>query len=199
MDLQVSIWKGQATFWRLVREIPGAQGVSCPVQRHIFNKGFHSKSKFGILLWKFWRERENISHRYYHCSINISFHLKINLLINQFLVALDLHCHTWAFSSCGVQASHCGGFSCCGARTLKQVGFSSCGPQAQLLLGMLNLQQSVIKLVSPALVAGFSTTGPPGKSRFVFCVSAFPPQFGFFSFLVFCLKKYRIHEYILTV
>ena len=30
-------------------------------------------------------------------------------------------------SSCGVQASHCGGFSCCQARALGILGFGSCG------------------------------------------------------------------------
>ena len=32
----------------------------------------------------------------------------------------------WPLSSCGVQASHCGGFSCCGARALECMGLSSC-------------------------------------------------------------------------
>ena len=35
-----------------------------------------------------------------------------------FLVVLALCCCVWAFSSCGVQAPHCGGFSCGGARVL---------------------------------------------------------------------------------
>ena len=34
------------------------------------------------------------------------------------MAVLGLHCCTWAFSSCSVQAFHCGGFSCCGARAL---------------------------------------------------------------------------------
>ena len=38
-------------------------------------------------------------------------------------------------SSCGVQASHCGGFSCCGAQALGLVGsvlwFPSSGTQVQ--------------------------------------------------------------------
>jgi len=37
------------------------------------------------------------------------------------------------FSSCGVQASHCGGFSCCRARALGCVGFNSCSTWGQYL------------------------------------------------------------------
>ena len=33
-----------------------------------------------------------------------------------FLAALGLHCCSWAFSCCGVQASHCSGFSRCRTR-----------------------------------------------------------------------------------
>ena len=36
----------------------------------------------------------------------------------------------WAFSSCGTQASHCGGFSCCGAQALGCVLFGRCGTGA---------------------------------------------------------------------
>lgn len=35
-----------------------------------------------------------------------------------------------AFSSCNVQAFHCGGFSCCRAQALEHMRFSSCGSQA---------------------------------------------------------------------
>ena len=90
-----------------------------------------------------------------------------------FLAALGLHCHTWAFycyrkerlfSSCGAQASHCGGslvvehgygvwvsafvvhwFSCP----------TACGIFSRLW----------IKPMSPALAGGFLTTGPRGKSN----------------------------------
>ena len=41
--------------------------------------------------------------------------------------ACCLHCLMWAFSSCGAQASHCGGFSCFRARALGHAGFRSCG------------------------------------------------------------------------
>ena len=46
----------------------------------------------------------------------------LKIIIYLILIALGLHCCTWAFSSCskqrllsncGVQASHCGGFFCC--------------------------------------------------------------------------------------
>ena len=33
-------------------------------------------------------------------------------------------------SSCGAQASHCGGLSCCRAQPLGRLGFSRCGPWA---------------------------------------------------------------------
>ena len=39
--------------------------------------------------------------------------------------AVGLHCCMWAFSSCDVQASLCGGFSCCRARALGRASFSS--------------------------------------------------------------------------
>ena len=57
------------------------------------------------------------------------------LKIYLFLAVLGLRCCAWAFSSCGVLASHCAGFSCCGARALEH-RLSSCGAQAQLLCGM---------------------------------------------------------------
>ena len=69
-------------------------------------------------------------------------------------------------SSCGCagsslrwQASDGGGFSCCGAWTL--------GTRAQLLRGTWNLPRPGTEPASPALAAGFLTTGPPGKSPFV--------------------------------
>ena len=41
-------------------------------------------------------------------------------------------CSDWGLlSSCGMQASHCGGFSCCRARPLRHAGFSSCSTWAQ--------------------------------------------------------------------
>ena len=40
------------------------------------------------------------------------------ILFYLFLAALGLCCCAWAFSSCGVRASHCSGFSCCGAQAL---------------------------------------------------------------------------------
>ena len=61
------------------------------------------------------------------------------LFIYLLLAALGVFCCAWAssdcgkqglFSSCGVQASHCGGFSFCRARALECTGFSSCGASA---------------------------------------------------------------------
>ena len=66
------------------------------------------------------------------------------------MALLGFCCCAWAFSSCGVWASHCGGFSCCGTRVLgvwasvvaarrlnscgmwalECAGFSSCGLRA---------------------------------------------------------------------
>ena len=74
----------------------------------------------------------------------ISFQLKLKFLevfLNVFilfLAALHLLCCArafsrwgkWGDSSCGAQASHCGGFSCRRAQALGLKGFSSCGVQA---------------------------------------------------------------------
>ena len=78
------------------------------------------------------------------------------------------------FSSCGAQASHCGGLSCCirSVRALECAGFNSCrscvlahrlnscGAWAQLLHSLWDVPGSGTKLVSPALAGGFSTTEP---------------------------------------
>ena len=55
------------------------------------------------------------------------------------LAMLGLHCcvgfslgrASRGYSSCGMQASHCGGFSCCRAQALGHVGFSNCDTWAQ--------------------------------------------------------------------
>ena len=67
----------------------------------------------------------------------ILFFLKFLLFFIYFLAVLGLHCCTWAFSSCAVQASHCSGFSCCGswalgtqASVVVALRLSSCGSQA---------------------------------------------------------------------
>ena len=39
-----------------------------------------------------------------------------------FLVALNLCCCVWAFSSCGAQAPHCAGFSCGRAQSVGHLG-----------------------------------------------------------------------------
>ena len=100
-----------------------------------------------------------------------------------FLAVLGLRCYAQAFSSCGVQASHCGSFSCCIARALGtrasvvvahglsscglwalECSLSSCGSRASLLPGMWNLPGPGLEPVSPALAGRFLTTAPPGKS-----------------------------------
>ena len=65
-------------------------------------------------------------------------------------------------SSCGAQASHCGGFSCGRAWALEH-RLSSC-VWAYLPHGLWNLPGPGIKPVSPTLVGVFFTPGPPGKS-----------------------------------
>ena len=72
----------------------------------------------------------------HHCI----FYSFLKNFIYLFTAALGFHCHTKAFSSSGVWASHCSGFSsplCSGrAQTPGCVGFSSYGTQAQWLLCM---------------------------------------------------------------
>ena len=56
------------------------------------------------------------------------------------------------------------GFSSCGSQAL-ECRLSSCGAQAWLLRGMCDLPRPGLEPVSPALVGGFLTTVPPGKSH----------------------------------
>ena len=67
-------------------------------------------------------------------------------------------------SGCGVWA-HCGDFSCCGAWTLGSTG-SAVEVQGLCCPTTCGLFWTRIKLMSPALTGGFSTTGPLGKSPF---------------------------------
>ena len=53
----------------------------------------------------------------------------------------------------------------CVAPALECVSFSSCDAWAWLLCSMWILPGPGIKLMSPALVGGFLTTGSPGKTR----------------------------------
>ena len=46
----------------------------------------------------------------------------------------------------------------------RHMGFSGCGPRALLLHSKWNPPRPGIEPTSPALVGGFLTTGPPGKS-----------------------------------
>ena len=71
-------------------------------------------------------------------------------------------------SSCGVQASYCGGFSHSRAWAPGH-GLCSCGSWVQLPLSMWNLHGPGIEPVWPALAAGFLSTGPPGKSMWTLC------------------------------
>ena len=96
------------------------------------------------------------------------------------LHGLVSNCGEWEpLSSCGVQASHCGGFFYWGARALGCTDFSSCGPQALehrlnicsplswLLCSMWHLTGSEVEPVSPALPGRFFTTETLGKPHFV--------------------------------
>ena len=62
------------------------------------------------------------------------------------------------------------GLNSCRAWALGCTGFSSCGARAQLLRVMWGLPGPGIEPVSPALVGGFLTTVPPGKSPHGFCL-----------------------------
>ena len=87
-----------------------------------------------------------------------------------FLAMLGLRCFLLAFSSCGVQRCSrvTGHFSLQGLRLLRSTGprvtgSSSRGARALLPHSMWDLPGPRAKLVSPALQAGFLTTGPQGK------------------------------------
>ena len=106
------------------------------------------------------------------------------------MVALDRLCCVLALSSCsergllsscGAQASHCGGllmlwntgsrlpgFGICGSRAA-ELRLSSCGAWAQLPCSMwaCGLPRPGIVHVSPALAGRFFTTGSSGKSATV--------------------------------
>jgi len=95
-------------------------------------------------------------------------------LVYLFMAILGFHCcvgalssfGSGALSSCGEQASHCGGFSCWGAqaRGLSGAAALSSRAQAQLLQRIWNLSRPGIKPMSPALAGGFLPTVPPTKS-----------------------------------
>ena len=90
-----------------------------------------------------------------------------------FLAVLGLCCCARAFSTCsdgasrgcGAWASRCGDFSCCGARAHELTGSVvvahrlSC-PETRGIF----IPRPGIKSMSSALLGGFLTTGPPGKS-----------------------------------
>ena len=127
------------------------------------------------------------------------------------MAALDLHCCARAFSSCGeegllsscgVQASRCGGFSSwqstgSGACRLQyECGFSSCDTRAQLPCGMWNPLRRGVKPMSSALTGGLPTAGPAGKSSHIIVlplnifVSAVFYLYVFFFFSVIFTKIY---------
>ena len=105
--------------------------------------------------------------KYCHCDFRVLKNfccLRHSVFFGFLLIELGFCCCARAFSSCGMQASHCGGFSCCRARALEPVGSAvvahrlSC-PECS----MWNLPGPGIEPMSPALAGGFITNGPPGK------------------------------------
>ena len=89
-----------------------------------------------------------------------------------YMGVLGLCCCAWGFSasrgysSCGVQASHCGGFSCCRTRTpgkwaqqLRPTGLVARQPAGS--------SQSRGGTCVPYIGRWFPTTGPPGNSWIV--------------------------------
>ena len=70
-------------------------------------------------------------------------------------------------SSCGMQASHCGGFSCWGLWALHTWSSVVVMHGLSCPKAWGNLSIPGIKPVSPALAGGFLATGLPGKSCLV--------------------------------
>ena len=103
-----------------------------------------------------------------------------------FVVRTLSGCGSWGLlSGCSAGASRSGGFPCCWAwaRVAWASGvvglsschswalaheLSSCGAQAWLPRSIWDLPGPGIKLVLPALQAGFLTTGPPGNPAFFY-------------------------------
>ena len=67
-----------------------------------------------------------------------------------------LHCRAWTY---------CGGFRCWGAQPLENGGSNPCSALAYLLHSLWNLPEPRAEPMSPVLVRGFLTTGPPRKSN----------------------------------
>ena len=69
------------------------------------------------------------------------------------------------------------------------MGFSRCGAWAQLLHGKRNPPIPGIRPTSPALVGGLLTSGPPGKSPWIYSLKGreFQPS-------VCCLEKFGVGE-----
>ena len=82
-----------------------------------------------------------------------------------FLAALGLRCCAQAFPSCGEQGLLCA--AACGlllAVASLPSGLSSSGAQTSLPLGQVGYSWTRARIPVPALVAGLSSTAPPGKS-----------------------------------
>ena len=102
-------------------------------------------------------------------------HLKTYL----FVAALAPRCFRRAFSSgrdqellssCGAQASRCGGFSCCGAPALGARASAVVAHGLSCSEACGDLPGSGIKPMCPALAGGFLTSGPPGKFSLTFFI-----------------------------
>ena len=100
---------------------------------------------------------------------NLNFHTSADLsLFLFFFIYYWLHRVFFAVWGLSLDAAS-SGFSCCGAGALER-RLSSCGTRAQLPCGMWDLPGPGMGPVSPALVGGFLTTGPPGKSQLTFLI-----------------------------
>ena len=87
-------------------------------------------------------------------------------------------------SCCGTQALGHQGFSSCGPRAPKHRR-RSCGTRAQLFCDIWDLPGPGFEPVSPALVGGVLSPGPPGKSH---CLN--------YAFLIFTEPSWYRSEYL---
>ena len=107
----------------------------------------------------------------------IFIYLFIGCAGSSLLRGLSLAAARGGYFGCGAWASHCSGFSCLQRMGSGCIGFSSCGAWAKLLHGMWNPPRPGIEPMSPALVCGFFTTGPPGKLLVPHTLVIGPPTF----------------------
>ena len=156
------------------------------LHRLLYHRAIFCLDRRIILEWnmKFWlclanhlkhlKGRERSVKALYELLIARSIHVstifqkeQLNLFKKYFLFLSNVFIYFWlcgvftvhAFSSCGVQASHCSGFSCCSARELQQLRCTG-------LAALRYVEASWTRDWTPVPCIGrqFLTTGPPGKS-----------------------------------